>query len=292
MKKPFFILSLILTLFLAACGNGNNNEGSGEGEEQNKKVSMAMMSWIDNISTAYLWKEILEQEGYEVEMLELDKAAMWTGLSRGDIDLSSQAWLPLSDQSLYQEYQDTIDFGETWYEGTKLGLVVPEYMTDMNSIEDLSAQADTFNSEIVGIDPGSSLMELTSQTIERYGLTNLNLVESSEAAMLTELKKAYDAEQPVVVTLWNPHWIFAEMDLKYLEDPENTYGDPDNIQFMARQGFSEDHPEVYEWMTNWEMNDDQLGSLIKEVENASSHQEGAQQWVENNRELVDGWLNK
>ena len=38
--------------------------------------------------------------------------------------------------------------------------------------------------------------------------------------MVAELKKAYDAEKPIIMTGWSPHWMFASFNLKYLDDPK------------------------------------------------------------------------
>ena len=63
-------------------------------------------------------------------------------------------------------------------------------------------------------------MGLANTAIEDYGLDHWTLVEGSSAAMVAELKKAYDAEKPIIVTGWSPHWMFSSFDLKYLDDPK------------------------------------------------------------------------
>ncbi len=89
-------------------------------------------------------------------------------------------------------------------------------MKNINSIEDLNAHKDELDNKIVGIEPGSSLMNLTNKAMKEYDI-KLKLVQSSEAAMMSELKKAYTKKKPIAVTLWNPHWGFSEFDLKYLK---------------------------------------------------------------------------
>jgi glycine betaine/proline transport system substrate-binding protein len=92
---------------------------------------------------------------------------------------------------------------------------------------DISEEVDY---TITGIEPGAGMMGLTKDTLEEYeNLEGWNLLEGSTAGMLIELDEAIKKEEPIVVTGWNPHWMFAAYDLKYLEDPKGTFGEVENI---------------------------------------------------------------
>src|SRR5690625_7956557 len=90
----------------------------------------------------------------------------------------------------------------------------PEYMEDINSVEDLNDHKDLFEGEIIGFEPGAGTMEVTETLIEDYNL-DFELVPSSEAAMLGALREAVKAEEPIAVPLWQPHGIFSDLDLKF-----------------------------------------------------------------------------
>ena len=83
--------------------------------------------------------------------------------------------------------------------------------------------------------------------------------------MMSELKKAYTKKKPIAVTLWNPHWGFSEFDLKYLKDPKKVYGEKDDIYYSVRKGFEKDHPDIIKYFDKWKMNDEQLGTLMVEL---------------------------
>ena len=89
--------------------------------------------------------------------------------------------------------------------------------------------------EIIGIEPGAGIMKLTKTAIEDYGLDDWKLVEGSSAAMVAELKKAYDNKEPIIVTGWSPHWMFSSFDLKYLEDPNGSFGGAEDINTLAQK---------------------------------------------------------
>ncbi|MFC0270784.1 glycine betaine ABC transporter substrate-binding protein [Metabacillus herbersteinensis] len=285
MKKHFMMVTVIISvLLISACGG----EGATDGESEKGTLKFGINNWAENVAVSNMWKVLLEEDGYNVELQELEKAAVWTGIAQGDLDISPEIWLPTTDEPLYEKYKDDIVKKDSWYEGTGLGIAVPSYMEDVNTIDDLNSNKDTFGGRIVGIESGSSLMTLANKAVEEYSI-ELDLVQSSEPAMLSELKKAYEKEEPIAVTLWNPHWVFAEYDMKYLEDTKGTFGEKDDIFYMTRKGFEDDHPEIVKWMDAWEMNDDQLGALMSTI-NESSPEEGAKKWIDENRELVDSWM--
>jgi glycine betaine/proline transport system substrate-binding protein len=125
------------------------------------------------------------------------------------------------------------------------------------------------------------------------------LVESSTAAMLAELGAAIENEEPVVVTLWHPHWAYDRWDLKDLEDPEGALGEAEEIHSVARPGFTDDHPDVAEWIGNFEMSVEEVAELstlvlgVEDDELDSPHDdelEAARAWVEDNEDTVEGWI--
>ncbi|UEM01424.1 glycine betaine ABC transporter substrate-binding protein [Skermanella rosea] len=278
----FPILGAFLVTFLGAAG-----------AFAKEPIRIGLNNWAEAIAVSHMWQQVLGEKGYEVELKTVEKAILYTGLSTDAIDVALEIWMPTTDAAYYDRFKDRIDLHESWYHGARLGLAVPAYM-EIGSIEDLKDRAATFGNGrssdgIVGIEAGSSLMAMTEQAIKTYGL-DYNLVTSSEVAMISALDRAYRQENPVVVTLWSPHWVFAKYDLKYLQDPRNAYGATDDIHFMSRKGFAEDYPEVLGWLNAWSMDDDSLGSLMAEVNEANSPEEGARAWIAENRALVDGWL--
>ncbi|WP_026690143.1 glycine betaine ABC transporter substrate-binding protein [Alteribacter aurantiacus] len=296
--KGLLLFSLGLMVALSACGgDGGTTEDDGdvgtdggveESTEEKGEIVIGRNNWAENIAVSNMWKILLEEEGYEVDIQSMDKAPVWLGISRGELDIAPEVWLPNTDESYNDQYGDDLDMREMWYEGTELGFAVPEYM-DIDSIEELNDMADEFDGQIVGIEEGAALTDLARDAIDEYDL-DLDLVTSSDPAMNAEFMQAYNNEEPIVVTLWSPHWLFADYDIKYLEDPKNVFGDPDDIYYMTREGFAEDHPEVVEWMDNWMMDDESLGDLMATINDLDDPYEGAKEWIEENRDMVDEWM--
>ena len=108
--------------------------------------------------------------------------------------------------------------------------------------------------------------------------------------MTTVLGEAISNEEPVVVTGWTPHWKFAEYDLKYLEDPEGSFGGEETIVTMVRQGLEEDSPAAYKILDQFKWTTDDMGQVMLEVMNGTPAEEAAANWVEDNQDKVDEWL--
>lgn len=301
---------LALALITAACApadegeddSGEDTSATEDDAEPAGEVSFGWIPWEENIAVTFMWKEILEQEGYEVDETQLDVAPVFAGLAAGDIDLMLDMWLPNTHAPYQEEFGEDIEDLGVWYDSATLELTVPAYVEEVDSLEDLAENADLFDGEIIGIESGAGMMQiLENEVMPTYGLDeDFTLVSSSTAAMRAELDSAYEAEEPIVVTLWTPHPEYGMKDLKRLEDPENAWGDEEQLHAVSRTGFADDFPEVAEWIETWEMSDEGLAELNAAVEEAGEEsgderenwQAAAAEWVENNRDTVDEWLGK
>ncbi|UII57115.1 glycine/betaine ABC transporter [Cytobacillus spongiae] len=152
-----------------------------------------------------------------------------------------------------------------------------------------AAIGESVDYEIVGIDPGAGLMKATGTAIDEYELTDWKLIEGSGAAMTAALKKAYDKEEPIIVTGWTPHWMFSKFDLKYLEDPKGVYGDAESIHSIARNGLQEDLPGAYQVLDQFNWTSEDMGSVMVMIEDGDSPEEAAATWVEENADQVATW---
>ena len=143
--------------------------------------------------------------------------------------------------------------------------------------------------EIVGVDPGSGHMEATAQALEDYDLTDWNLTSGNGATMAAALKRAYDREEPIVVTGWSPHWKFIKYDLKFLDDPELLYGDAEEIHSIGRIGLEEDLPEAYEIFQRFTWDTDDMGGIMVDIEDGVKPKDAAQTWVDSNKDKIAEW---
>jgi len=298
-SRLWISLALVAMLLMASVAltgcNGEGDDGAG-GDAEKGTIHIGWIPWDEDIAATYLWKRILEDEGYTVELTQLDVAPVYSGLAAGDLDLFLDAWLPQTHSDYWAEYGGDLEDLAVWYDNGALTLAVPTYV-DLDSIGDLDGNADMFDGQIIGIEPGAGLTRVTrEEAMPGYGLDDeYTLVEGSTTAMLAELDRATSNEEPIVVTLWHPHWAYSAYDIKDLEDPQGLMGEAEEMHALARDGFSEDFPEVANWISNFEMSDEALASLEQLVINeyGSGQEEAAvEEWLSDpdNQALVDSWL--
>lgn len=276
----------ISALILTGCGGA---ESSAEAP-----VHIAYTAFDEGIAATYLWKHILEDQGYEVELTLMEPGPTYAGVGQDDADLYLAA-NPETHSAYIDEYEEGFEFVGVWYEPLRHALVVPDYVyaDGFQTIDDLVGQADKFGGQIVGIEGGAGITQEATEAIETYGLDGYSLLDSSTAAMLSEFGAAVENEEYIVATGWNPHWAVAEYNMEFLDDPEGIFADGDTYNVIASES-AQENEELISLVSQFEMNDDQLFSLLSEVRDAEegNETEAIETWLEQDghQELVDGWI--
>ena len=296
--RPQVAVIGVVVLGLVAGGMGmfggsgdTENAASGKNVGQGKKVTLGYVPWDEGVASTFLWKEILEQRGYEVEAKQFDAGPLYTSLAQGDIDIVTNSWLPTTHAQYWKKYGDRLDDLGSWYDNTSLELTVPAYMKDVNTLADLKGKADQFGGKITGIESSAGEMALLKDKVSKeYGLDKeYKVVDSSTPAMLAELKRAMSKKEPIVVTLWSPHWAYNDLDLKKLKDPKGAWGKGDGVHTLSRKGFAGDDPTAAKWMKDFKLDEKQLTSLEAEINKAGKgkQQDAVRTWLKSNPGLVD-----
>lgn len=289
-KKLLSGLAMGAVAALALTGCASDNGTSSTGDQTDLTIGV-FNGWPEGEAVSYLWKSILEDEGYNVTLEYADAGPVFAGVSTSEYDVALDGWLPLTHQDYLDEYDNIIDLG-AWNDEAVLTIAVNED-APIDSLEELAANADAFGNKIIGIEPGAGLTKATQeQVIPTYGLEGMEYITSSTPAMLAELSAALDAGENVAVTLWRPHWAYDEFPLKDLTDPEGTLGDEESIHSIARPGFDDDFAQLAEWLSAFKMNSELLYSLENVMYNTdepiSDYTAVVDQWIEDNQEYVDG----
>ncbi|MDQ0903102.1 glycine betaine ABC transporter substrate-binding protein [Paenibacillus sp. V4I7] len=149
---------------------------------------------------------------------------------------------------------------------------------------------DQVGYSIIGIDPGSGLMNASEKALTAYNLTSWKLIEGSSTAMTIALDKAYKEGKPIIVTGWTPHWMFSKYDLKYLTDPKNVFGGDEEIHTIVRLHLQADHPSAYQFLDKFQWKPADMEQVMAKIQEGQKPEESASQWVETNPDKVNAWI--
>ena len=282
-------LVALLALALAGCPAGGESQPAGAAP---KELEIAYVTWADAVATSHVAKALLEELGYEVKLTAVQAGIMWQAVADGKADALVAGWLPTLHGEYLERAGDAVrDLGPNLV-GTQLGLAVPAYV-DVTSIAELAdpAVAEKLDGQIVGIDAGAGLMAQTTEAIERYGLSGLELVNSSGPAMTAALGDAIEDQRWIVVTAWRPHWKFSRWDLRFLDDPEGVYGTAEEIHTVVRAGLAGERPDAERLLDRFQWDPADVEQVMAwNTEDGADPDETARRWVAANRERVDAWL--
>ena len=243
-----------------------------------------------------------------IEPTTLGPAPAWAGGQRGDLDLFSEVALP-NQQELADKAKDKVTLVHQTYGDAQQGWFVPTYATEpgqplagLTSVTQLNDYAAPLNNKLVDADPSFITTQQNAKRLQGYGL-KLEQVASSEAAQLAELRRAYQAKEPILVYLYHPHWVFAEFQMTQLQEP--TPYSPDcfttgngacampaySAWTAASSKVQQDAPKFYAMLQKFEIPVPDMEGMLKSVDvDKKDATAVAKEWLAANPQKVQEWV--
>lgn len=259
------------------------------GWAQDNVIKMGTLSWEDLTPITGITKKILEDKGFTVEVTEFSEWGIaYAALAKGDVEiLASQTDYVAHDY--WDRNKRRLEKISPVSHGLYQGIAVPTYV-GINSIEELNANSDTFGGKIIGIEPGAGLMRDAANAVQTYGL-ELQLVEGSTAAMTAALKSAYDRQEPIAVTIWEPSWMMQSFEMKYLADPKGVFPPPQSYYWIGQAGFSAENPAAREAIASVYVPLADITAINGAVSGGKTMDEAVADWIGAHQDLVTRWEN-
>ncbi len=329
----FLAAFMILGLLLAACGGeaSNGDNGASENGEGtwDQPIVFGDFNWDSALFHNRVAQYIVEEGyGYETETIAATTPPMIQGMKDGQIHAVTEMWLENMPESYHQDVEDGlfVDLGPN-YEESIQGWFVPRYVIegdaergiepmapDLKSVEDLPQYADVFRDPE---DPGKGRIyhgvggweatEITQAKVEAYGLAETfnGFLPGSEAALFTSLQSAYEQGEAWIGYMWSPSWVFAQLDLVQIEEPEYTDECWEGIKRgeeacafpnvrvhkVITPELNEGAPEVVEFLKNYTSTTEENNrALLYIVENGVTADEAAIWWLQENEATWSKWV--
>ena len=291
-------------------------------------IIFAENDWTSQIVLVEIIEQItVQQLGYPTSRVKLSCSANWPAMEKGEVDLSPEIWLP----GRQAEIQPFLDRGKVQLAGEIFpggaGWILPRYVVegdpsrniepmapDLKSILDLKKYWQVFENpeqpgkgELVGGSPGWVDDPMDRSMILGYDLPFWRS-NQTEAVMMARMIAADKKGKPLLMYLWWPHWLLAEVDLLVLEEPdpwkEGAFSDEEvkpvksghpaySINKVVATALEEKAPDVYRLMQNMVVSEQEVNTLMLRVDVSEEELAAvAADWISQNQDRIDQWLGK
>lgn len=262
-------------------------------------VTFSDVGWTDITATTAATTVILEALGYDTEVKILSVPVTYVGMSEGDVDVFLGNWMPTmeGDIAAYRE-AGTVDTVRVNLEGAKYTLAVNKAAADLGikDFGDIAGQADALDGKIYGIEPGNDGNRLIQSMIDddAFGLSDFEVVESSEQGMLAQVDRLSGKDEPIVFLGWEPHPMNANFEMSYLTGGDDFFG-PNfggaTVFTNTRKDYVTECPNVGALLNNLEfslaMENEIMGAILNDGEEP---RDAATAWLVANPDVISPWL--
>ena len=291
-------------------------------------VTIGDLTWTGARAIGYVIQAVINGPmGSEAVIKEglSDGSVIAAGMDKGDgsADVYTDLWMP-NRQGIWDKYVDgakTVGHN-TPYLGTQQ-MYVPSYMADkVKTVDDLrnpeiAAMFDKDGNgkgEYWAGDAGWKSTRMWQVKFKSYGLSDLWEAEIlPDATFKGQLKAAINREQPILFYYWTPEWVHAAYDISAIEEPGRTDGcekmDLDKEDWLEASHFacaSTDaeiyvaysksletrNPPVAKFLSQIALDPAVVNQWILKIgRDKMDPRDVAEEWVANNMDTVNGWIN-
>ena len=288
---------------------------AGSVPESTDPIKVINNDWTGQLFSTAVMGGVLEEMGYNVEYVSAGALPQHPGIAQGNLHLQTEVWTN-NVGDLYPglvEKGDIVVVGDLGLE-PKEGWIYPPYMEEkcpglpsyqaLFDCQQAFANASTF--------PKGRLITYPAD----WGTRSRDLVASidmpfepipggSEGAMMAELKAAYATEEPILMMIWQPHWIFADLDLNWVEwnkiegecveekqDKDTACGfQQAEVHKVVWGGFEEKWPAAFKMASNFTLtNEDENWAIFEVDNNGRDVNDVATEWLAKNEATWRGWI--
>lgn len=294
------------------------------------EIRMANPTWDTAWFQTEVFKQMLEELGYEVSVIgELPPETFYPALARGDADLWADGWFPLHSEFLASDLVEGMaePVGYQVRAGAIQGFLIDaataeEYgITSLTDFADpeIAALFDTDGdglADLTGCDAGWGCEGAINTILADLDLEDsINHVQGTYSLLMADTIARYQRGEPVFFYTWTPNWTIAELapgeevvwitvpgseespDIPgCVENPCAMGFEANDLRVVANSDFLAANPAVAALLEAVEI---PLGDIAAQNQLLFEGEDGpddiarhAAEWIESNRDLVDGWLDE
>ena len=216
-------------------------------------VKLSDIGWTDVTAITALTGAMLDAMGYKGDIKQLAVPVTFASMKNKDIDVFLGNWMPSMEEDIkaYRDDKSVEIINANLPTGAFYTLAVPEYTyaKGLHDFADIAKFKATLHGKFFGIEPGNDgnrhILDMIKDA--KWKLDGFELVESSEAGMLSEVAKATQNKEDIVWLGWAPHPMNANFKMKYLTGGDDLFGPNMGaavVNSTVRQGYLAECPNV------------------------------------------------
>jgi glycine betaine/proline transport system substrate-binding protein len=266
--------------------------------ESCKKVRLSDVGWTDIQATTGVAYTLLTALGYEPEVIQLSVPVTYASLKNNDLDVFLGNWMPSMTNDIKDYSADgSVETISQNLDGAGYGLVVPTYMADagVKTLADLAKPEikEKLDGKVYGIEAGNDGNRIILDMISKpdSGLAGYELVESSEAGMLTQAESTMKDNAWIVFLGWTPHPVMGEMKISYLDGMGDSGFGAATVHTNVRKGYVTECPNVGTFIKNLKFDLSMENTMMDAILKGGNANDVAKEWLKANPGAVTPWLN-
>jgi glycine betaine/proline transport system substrate-binding protein len=283
--------------------------------ETDQPIRIAINGWTGQHITANITAELLKKMGYTVELVTAGGLPQFTAITQNEINLNPEVW----DNSITDVYTnglasgDIVNLGDLGLVGRE-GWIYPVYMEEkcpgLPNYQALFDCAEAFSSAETY--PKGRLITYpadwgtrSKSVVEGIGLPFDPVPGGSEGTMVAEVKSALAAEEPILMMFWQPHWLWAEIDMNWIEwnEAEGECIEEEqvretacgfaqaNVNKIVSKNFTATWPKAADFVSKFILTNEEQNEMINEVDQKGRPiEEVVAEWLDENAAKWKPWI--
>lgn len=264
-----------------------------------KNVRLGVVNWTDVIATSAMTNVLLDDLGYNVKQTSASQQIIFAGIRDQRLDMFLGYWNPLMTQTItpFVEQKQVRVLDQPSLKDARATLAVPTYLADkgLKSFADIARFKKELGGKIYGIEPGSGANTQIKDMIakNRFGLGDFQLVESSEAGMLSAVTRAVKRNEAIVFFGWAPHPMNVNQDMTYLSGSEDALGPNEGmatVWTVTAPDYASRCPNVDKLLGNLTFTAADESRMMQPLLEHKDAFDSARQWLKDHPQDRQRWL--
>lgn len=291
-----FIRCCLLSLTASAMFSATANAAEAQ---SCKNVRLGVVNWTDVIATSAMTQVLLDGLGYQTKQTSASQQIIFAGIRDQRLDLFLGYWNPLMTQTItpFVQAKQLRVLDKPSLEDARATLAVPAYLADkgLKRFADIAKFKAELGGKIYGIEPGSGANTQIKAMIAKnqFGLGGFQLVESSEAGMLSAVARAVNRNEAVVFFGWAPHPMNVNFKMTYLTGSDDALGPNEGkatVWSVTAPDYASRCPNVEKLLTNLTFTAEDESRMMQPLLDHKDALESAKQWLKDHPADQKRWL--